>query len=107
MILRHSWVSARLSLGHLKKINLKTKKVGKVGEGKQLGHLDGIEGDGHGNYFVTDWKSGSIILVNSAGEATTLVKTGSGCADLDYIPEKAMLLLPMMNDDKLVAYKVE
>lgn len=93
--------------GHLKKISLETGKIGVVGSGSPIGHLDGIQGDGKGNYFVTDWRSGDLLLVDARGRHTSLVKLGAGPADLDYLPEQGLLLIPLMNQDKVLAFKLE
>ncbi|MFO8056557.1 MAG: hypothetical protein R6V10_04610 [bacterium] len=91
--------------GHLKKISLTTGKVRKMGSGKPIGHLDGIKGTADGDYLVTDWKRDDLLLVYPSGSFTSLIGLGSGPADLEYIPEQGMAVIPIMNTNRVVAYK--
>ncbi len=91
--------------GHLKKISLKTGKIRKLGSGKPIGHLDGIQGTGDGSYLVTEWKHDDLLLVSSSGSFTSLLDLESGPADLEYIPEKGMVIIPIMNANKVQAFK--
>lgn len=91
--------------GHLKKISLKTGKVMKLGSGKPIGHLDGIQGTGEGNYLVTEWKRDDLLLVYPSGSFTTLLELGAGPADLEYIPAKGLAIIPIMNENKVQAFK--
>jgi len=91
--------------GHLKKISLKTGKVMKMGSGKPIGHLDGIQGTGDGNYLVTEWKRDDLLLVYPSGSFTSLLELGSGPADLEYIPSKGLAIIPIMNENKVQAFR--
>lgn len=92
--------------GHLKRIDLKTKRITSIGSGKPLGNLDGVEGDGQGNYFVTDWVAGTLLHVTGDGTANTLQVLAQGSADLEYIADRSLLIIPMMNDNRLLAFTV-
>ncbi|MBI3343967.1 MAG: SMP-30/gluconolactonase/LRE family protein [Gammaproteobacteria bacterium] len=93
--------------GHLKTVSLKDKSIRSLGNGAPVGNLDGVEGEGHGAYFVTDWMAGKLYRIHPSGEADVLLTLSQGSADLTYIKDKKLLIIPMMNDNKLVAYKVE
>lgn len=90
--------------GHLKRVDLKTKAVSSIG-GQPVGNLDGVEA-ADGGYFVTDWMEGKLLYVSSEGKATTLQTLKQGSADLGYVKEKKLLVIPMMNDNKLLAFTV-
>jgi sugar lactone lactonase YvrE len=93
--------------GHLKSVSLKDKSIRSLGNGAPVGNLDGVEADGHGAYFVTDWVAGKLYRMHPSGEADVLLTLSQGSADLTYIKDKKLLIIPMMNDNKLVAYKVK
>lgn len=91
--------------GHLKKIPLDTKKIGKVGKGSPIGHLDGIEPDGKGNFYVSDWDKYDILLVTPTGSFKSILDLDAGPADFEYIPDKEMFIIPVTKENKVVAYK--
>lgn len=93
--------------GHLKTISLRDKKIESLGSGAPVGNLDGVESDGHGAYFVTDWMAGKLFLIKPSGDAVELLKLEQGSADLTYIKDKKLLIIPMMSGTMLIAYRVE
>lgn len=93
--------------GHLKTISLRDKKIESLGSGTPAGNLDGVESNGHGAYFVTDWMAGKLFLIKPSGDAVELLKLEQGSADLTYIKDKKLLIIPMMSSHKLIAYKVK
>jgi sugar lactone lactonase YvrE len=92
--------------GHMKVVDLVTKKVSAIGDPTPAGNLDGVEPDGKGGYFVTDWMSGGLFRFSADGKATRLLPLKPGSADLTVGPN-GMLVIPMMKDGTVVAYKVE
>jgi len=91
----------------LKAVTLADKRIrtiAKVGSG-----IDGLRGDGKGNYVVSDWQ-GKTSLVTAAGRIIVLIDTTASkinAADLEYIPSKKLLLIPTFFDNRVVAYTVE
>jgi sugar lactone lactonase YvrE len=92
--------------GHMKVVDLATKKVSAMGDPTPAGNLDGVEPDGKGGYFVTDWMSGGLFRFTADGKATRLLPLKPGSADLTVGPNE-MLVIPMMKDGTVVAYKVD
>jgi sugar lactone lactonase YvrE len=93
--------------GHLKVVDLATGEVQSLGTGAPIGHLDGVEPDGQGRYLVTDWMDGALLRVSAEGEAEQLLDLDQGSADLGYIQDQNLVLIPMMSDGKVVAYRIE
>jgi len=93
--------------GSLKAIMLADKSINtiaKIGSG-----IDGLRGDGKGNYFISDWQ-GKTSLVTASGQIIVLIDTTASkinAADLEYIPSKKLLLIPTFFDNRVVAYTVE
>jgi hypothetical protein len=92
---------------NLLEVSIPDKTVRDLGDGKPIGNLDGLEPlDGTG-YLVTDWVAGALYRVDVSGKADLWLKLTQGTADIGYVPAQHLLLIPMMMDDKLVAYKLD
>lgn len=92
--------------GHLKSISIKDKSITSFG-GSPIGNLDGVESDGMGGYYVTDWMTGKLYQINKSGDAKLLLELEQGMADHEVILEKDLIILPMMKNDKVLAYKIK
>lgn len=92
--------------GHLKTVSLADKSVASLGDGSPVGNIDGVEADGSGNYFVTDWIAGALLRVTPQGGAVMLLDMPPGSADLEYAPAQGLVIIPLMREGLLVAYKV-
>ena len=56
---------------------------------------------------MTDWVAGALFRIYTSGNAEELLDLNQGSADIGWVPKERLLLIPMMKDDKLVAYRVE
>jgi len=93
--------------GRLQLISLRSKSIEFMrGKETPLANGDGLVGDGRGNYFVGDWMSGKIYLVNQKAESTELITVHQGIGDFTYIPSESLLIVPCGKIDKVIAYKV-
>ena len=92
--------------GHLKTVSLINKSIKSLGNGKPVGALDGVESDGKGAYYVTDWTAGTLLHIKANGEFKELLKLSPGAADHEVILEKNLIIIPLMKDNKIVAYKI-
>ncbi len=70
-----------------------------------LGQVDGIEPDGRGAYTVTDWTTGRVLHVSADGAANTIMTLQRGAADHEYVVDKRLLVIPMVLDDVVRAYR--
>lgn len=91
---------------NLLEVNIADKKITNLGDGTPVGNLDGIEPIGD-DFLVTDWVAGALYRIDRKGKVTQLLDLDQGSADIGYVPETGLLLIPMMMSDKLVAYKVQ
>jgi sugar lactone lactonase YvrE len=93
-------------------VDLKSKTIsslGKEGTTSPFGGLDGIESDASGtHYYVTDNPAGKVYIVNAngTGYGTLIDLHTQGTADLGFIPSQSTIIIPLMQDNKLVAYKL-
>jgi hypothetical protein len=87
-------------------VNLEDQTITPLGDGKPVGNLDGLEPNAPGLYLVTDWAAGALYRIDGKGKATQIIDLNQGSADLTYFPEKDTVLIPMMLDNTLAAYRL-
>ncbi len=92
--------------GHLKVIDLITQQMKSLGDQSPVGNLDGIEADGMGNYLVTDWMNGRLLKITPEGRSETLIEFNQGSADHTVMPEKDLVIVPMMMDNVITAFRI-
>lgn len=92
--------------GRLFWLHLKTRKKHLISR-QPLGNLDGVATDGQGGYLVTDWVAGKVLHVTADGTSSVLYQLAQGLADLAFLPEANLLILPQMNENKLTAVEMK
>ena len=97
--------------GSIKVVDLLSRtmsSLGKEGTAVPIGGLDGIVADAMGrHYFVTDNAAGKLYVVNSNGTGyETIDLQKQGAADLGTVSEQNMIIIPMIQDNKLEAYRI-
>ncbi len=96
----------------MKVVDLENKTIsslGKEGTTTPVGGLDGIESNAtETHYYVTDNPTGKVYTVNADGTGyrTLIDLQKQGAADLEFIPGQSMIIIPIMADNKLVAYNL-
>lgn len=93
--------------GHLITVDPGSGAVAALGSGDPVGNLDGLEPDGKGNWIVSDWIAGAVYRLKVDGSKEMLLDLDMGSADLEYLPDGGLLIVPMMLNDRLVAYRLE
>ena len=91
--------------GHLINVSLCDKAITDLGSAEPIGNLDGVERTANGNFLVTDWLAGKLFLIDPKGTAETLLDLDQGSADHEYIQEIGLVLIPMMLNNKVIAYR--
>jgi DNA-binding beta-propeller fold protein YncE len=94
-------------LANLLAVSLNDKSIKQLGIGLAFGNLDGVEPVEPGVYLVTDWVSGPLYRVDAQGNVVRLLDLHQGTGDLTFLPETKTILIPLMLDNALVAYKLE
>jgi len=89
-------------------IDLLSKEIEKLGcfEGKNI--IDGVRALSNDEFIITNW-TGLIAVLTKDGNVTELLNTTADkiyCADIEYIQDKNMLIVPTFNDNRVVAYKI-
>ncbi len=91
--------------GHLKAISLVDQSITSLGSGEPVGNLDGVESDGMGGYYVTDWVAGKLYQFTPAGVPMLRLELEQGMADHEVLVNRRLIVLPMMKGDKVLAYQ--
>lgn len=92
--------------GRLKTVDYDSRQIETLSEGEPIGHIDGVEADGAGGYYLTDWMAGSLMHFEG-GETRQLLDLAQGSADLGVISERDLILIPMMMNNSLRAYRIK
>lgn len=93
--------------GHLFIVDLKTKEIKTLGNGKGIGNLDGLERGGADDFLVTDFIGGGLYRINEDGSHELLLDLDSGSADLEVVRDGTVAIIPMLKDGKVTAYSIE
>ncbi|MCD6454121.1 MAG: SMP-30/gluconolactonase/LRE family protein [Candidatus Aminicenantes bacterium] len=92
--------------GKIFAVDVKTRKMKVVAN---VGHgIDGLILDKAGFFIISDWR-GKTELVTKDGKIHLLLDTTANkinAADLGYIPEKRIILVPTFFDNRVVAYSL-
>lgn len=91
-------------LGHLSTVRYSDGAVGRLGD-RPIGHIDGIEPDGRGGYTVTDWTKGELLRVSADGVPALLLTLKQGAADHTYVLDRGLLVVPLVLDGAVRAYR--
>jgi sugar lactone lactonase YvrE len=93
--------------GHLKAVDLETREISSVSDGAPIGNLDGLEPDGQGGWLTSDWVSGGVFRIHPDGSFEKLLDLDSGSADIEYIESDSLIVVPMMKDGVVAAYRLD
>lgn len=93
--------------GHLLTVDLQSKEIADLGSGEPIGNLDGLEADGEGGWLATDWVAGALFRIQPDGTSEQLLDLNPGSADLEYLQEDRLAVIPMMMDGSIVAHRIE
>lgn len=69
------------------------------------GNFDGVEAIGKKNYLVSDWVAGKVYLVDPDGATSLLLQLPQGAADLAYLPDQRLLVVPQMLENRVTAFE--
>ncbi len=72
---------------------------------KPLGNLDGLEINNEGVFLTSDWVGGKIFKVDQEGNSELIYKGEKGLADIGYIPEGKLVIIPSMLKNKLLVFE--
>ena len=92
--------------GHLMAIDYEDRSVTSLGDGSAIGNLDGLQPDGQGGFYLSDWTDGRFMHWRAENGTQSRAKLAPGVADFLVIPEREMLIVPFMKDNVVRAYRL-
>jgi hypothetical protein len=95
----------KATLGRLYSLDLTSGKKTLITP-NPVGNLDGVETVAKGSYLVSDWSAGKVFYIRQEGTVNLLLQLPKGSADLGYVPDKQLLLVPQMLEHKITAYRL-
>lgn len=87
--------------GTLIKANLSTRELTLIGKGQPIASFDGVVVVGE-EYFATDWPNGRLLRISADGTVREVLSGFYQLADLGYNPDKKIIAMPVMSDNRLV-----
>lgn len=99
-------LSADFGSGDIRIIDPQTKAYTDWASG--IVGADGIVSDGKNGYFISSWH-GEVYYLNNSGEKWNVLNTREqkiSAADIEFIAQDDLLLVPTFADNRVVAYKV-
>jgi sugar lactone lactonase YvrE len=95
-------------LANMLVIDMKTKAISKLGDGVQIGYMDGITRLDSKTFAVTNWWDGKVVVIDSKTTQPKVEKTWAmSTGDIFYIKKAKTLLVPIGNDNRLVAVELK
>lgn len=71
--------------------------------------VDGIEADGEGGYYFSSWQ-GMLFYTRPSEKPILLLNTVDekiNCADIGYVADSKLILVPTFADNRVVAYRMK
>ncbi len=102
----NSLVTAYWDEQKIKTIDMESGEITEMAMG--IENPDGVEAIGDGGYLVSSW-NGKVSYVSPEGEVVLLLDTSGdeiNAADIEFIPEENILLVPTFFDNRVVAYEL-
>ena len=93
--------------GNLLVIDLNTKELSNLGDGRGIGALDGLERNGRNGFYATDFNAGALYNVNPDGSFETVLDLAAGSADMDQFNNGHTVVIPQMLENEISGYSVK
>jgi sugar lactone lactonase YvrE len=90
--------------GHVLAVDLDTKAISQITR-SGIGSLDGIEPDGDGGFFVSDWELNSVYRVSATGDVKNFLRVPGGIADFSVAPKARLIVVPLPRINAVKAFR--
>jgi hypothetical protein len=95
----------KIKPGWVVSIDLTSRAIAPYGSTDPSGTLDGVEPDGKGGVLFTDNFGGRLMQQAPGGAAAELAKLEPGAADMDFVPDQGLILVPLTPGNTVVGLK--
>jgi len=93
----------------IKTIDLSSKAIETIAQLEPGSVMDGLRKAEGGEYLFSDY-NGRIFRILRSGKIENILNTKAPqrfCADFEYIPERRLLIIPSLFDNRIVTYQIE
>jgi len=92
--------------GTLLRVDIASKSITTIGDGKPIANFDGVVAVGS-TYYATDWTGGRLLRITEEGNVSVVMSGFSQLADLGFDPERNQLGLPIMKDNRFILLSLD
>ena len=92
--------------GKLLRVDLKTKQITNIGDGRPIANFDGIVKMGD-RYLATDWFGGRLLVISQGGQVQEVLTGFRQLADLGFDPTRRVIGMPEMSSDRIFFLRLE
>lgn len=96
----------KIKPGWVVSIDLGSKAITPYGATDPSGVLDGVEPDGAGGILFTDNMGGRLMRQAPGGAAEVAGMLEPGAADMDFVPDQGLILVPLTPSNTVVGLKI-
>lgn len=93
--------------GRIKLINLNDQSISDYAGTDSVGNIDGLMPINDDTVLITDWMAGGLLQVTRNGGTIQLLDLEQGSADMAWNAKEKLIYIPMMMQNKVVAYKLQ
>jgi sugar phosphate isomerase/epimerase len=91
--------------GTLKKLNLKTKQLEKIGKGAPIANFDAVVKYGK-YYYGSEWVDGKLLRIDQKGNVKVLLTGYNQFADFGVDQERGILMMPEMSSNRVFTINI-
>lgn len=92
--------------GEVLTVGAESKEITAFDASDARGNLDGIISDGNGGWLVTDFAEGALYRIKEGEGTEKLEVLPHGSADLGFDAERNLAIIPIMVEDRLIAFRL-
>lgn len=92
--------------GNILKVDRSTKEITRISK-EGIGNMDGIQPNGKGAYYVSNWATGDIFTIGMEGNLEPVVTSDKSSGDILYLANENKLYLPMNFQNELWIYQLD
>lgn len=91
--------------GNLLKVNRKTKEIQQISS-EGIGNLDGIQQTEEGDFYISDWATGTIYRIDEQGNQSEVLTSEKSAGDILFMEKENVLILPMNRQNAVWWYEL-
>lgn len=92
--------------GNILKVDRSTKDVSKISR-EGIGNMDGIQPKDKGEYYISDWATGTIYTIDMDGNLKEIITSEKSAGDILFLEKDNKLYLPMNHQNELWIYNMD